>query len=174
MSISDFKANLKGGGARSNRFETLIEFPAFAGGSEETRKTPFLVSASSLPGSTLGVIERAFRGRVLKLAGDRTFEEWSATFINDTDFALRDAFENWHNAINAYNSNTGFAEPDQYLSTVTVYQLDSNDNRIKEYVLKMAWPSVIAPIEVGQDTNDTIEEFEVTFQFSDMSSNTTS
>lgn len=173
MSISQFKANLSGGGARSNRFEVLVEFPAFAAGSEEIRKTPFLVSASSLPGSTLGIIERPFRGRVLKLAGDRTYDEWSATFVNDTDFALRDAFERWHNAINGYNSNTGITNPDEYMATVTVYQLDSRDNRIKEYVLRMTWPSVIAPIEVGQDTNDTIEEFEVTFQYSDMNSNTT-
>lgn len=173
MSISQFKANLSGGGARSNRFEVLVEFPAFAGGSEEIRKTPFLVSSSSLPGSTLGIIERPFRGRVLKLAGDRTFDEWSATFVNDTDFALRDAFERWHNAINGYNSNTGVANPDEYMATVTVYQLDSSDNRIKEYVLRMAWPSVIAPIELGQDSNDTIEEFEVSFQYSDLNSNTT-
>jgi hypothetical protein len=174
MSISQFKANLSGGGARSNRFEVLVEFPAFAGGAEEIRKTPFLVSSTSLPGSTLGVIERPFRGRVLKLAGDRTFEEWTATFVNDTDFGLRDAFELWHNAINGYNSNTGISDPDEYMATVTVYQLDSRDNRIKEYVLRMAFPNIIAPIELGQDTNDAIEEFEVTFQFSDMNSNTTS
>lgn len=173
-SISQFKANLSGGGARANRFEVLVEFPAFAGGAEEIRKTPFLVSSTSLPGSTLGVIERPFRGRVLKLAGDRTFEEWTATFVNDTDFGLRDAFELWHNAINAYNSNTGISDPDEYMATVTVYQLDSKDNRIKEYVLRMAFPNIIAPIELGQDSNDAIEEFEVTFQFSDMNSNTTS
>lgn len=174
MSISQFKANLSGGGARSNRFEVLVEFPAFAGGSEEIRKTPFLVTSTQLPGSTLGVIERMFRGRPLKLAGDRVVDEWPVSFLNDTDFALRDAFERWHNAINGFNSNTGISTPDEYMSTVTVYQLDSNDNRIKEYVLRMAFPSVVSPIELGQDTNDTIEEFEVTFQYSDMSSNTTS
>jgi len=171
--ISEFKAALTGGGARSNRFEVLVEFPAFAGGSEDTRKTPFLVSSTSLPASTLGTIERPFRGRALKLAGDRTFDEWTASFVNDTDFALRDAFERWQNAINGYNSNTGLTSPEDYMTTVSVYQLDSQDNRIKEYILKMAYPSNVGAIELGQDTNDSIEEFEVSFQFSDMTSNTT-
>jgi len=173
MSISQFKANLQGGGARSNRFEVLVEFPAFAGGAEAIRKTPFLVSSTSLPGSTLGTIERPFRGRSLKLAGDRVFDEWTASFVNDTDFALRDAFELWQNAINGYNSNTGVTSPDEYMAVVSVYQLNSRDERIKEYVLKMAYPSNISPIELGQDQNDAIEEFEVTFQYSDMTSNTT-
>jgi hypothetical protein len=173
MSITQFKNNLKGGGARPNRFEVLVEFPAFAGGAEEIRKTPFLVNAASLPGMTLGVIEQPFRGRPLKLAGDRTFDEWTATFLNDTDFALRDAFERWHNGINQVNANTGFTNPDDYMAVVTVYQLNGADERIKEYALKLAFPTNIAPIELGQDQNDAIEQFEVTFQYSDMSSNTT-
>lgn len=168
MSISQFKSALKGGGARANRFEVLVEFPAFASGSDTIRKTPFLVSSTQLPGSNLGVIEHPFRGRVLKLAGDRTFDEWSVTFVNDIDFDLRNAFERWHNAINGYNSNTGLTVPDDYMATVSVYQLDNQDNRVKEYALQLAWPSVVAPIEVAQDSNDTIELFEVTFVYSDV------
>lgn len=167
-SISQFKAALRGGGARSNRFEVLVDFPAFAGGADEIRKTAFLCSSAQLPGSTLGVIEHPFRGRVLKLAGDRTFDEWEVTFVNDTDFALRDALERWHNGINGFNSNTGFNAPNDYFSTVTVYQLDNADRRIKEYTLLMAWPTVIAPIEVGQEQNNQIEIFSVTFAYSDI------
>lgn len=167
-SIHNFKAALRGGGARANRFEVIIDFPAFAGGSDVIRKTPYLCSSTQLPGSTLGVIEQPFRGRVLKLAGDRTYDEWEVTFVNDTDFDIRDAFERWHNAINAYNSNTGFSAPDDYMSTATVYQLDNRDNRVKSYQLSLAWPSVVAPIEVGQDQNDTIELFSVTFAYSDI------
>ena len=121
-----------------------------------------------MPGSTMGVVEQPFRGRVLKLAGDRTFDEWEVTFVNDTDFALRNAFERWHNFINGYNSNLGTSAPGDYMSTVTVYQLDNKDNRIKEYVLQLAWPTVVAPIEVGQDQNDQIEMFSVTFAYSDI------
>lgn len=167
-SISSFKSALKGGGARSNRFEVLVDFPSFAGTSEDIRKTAFLCNSTQMPGSTMGVVEQPFRGRVLKLAGDRTFDEWEVTFVNDTDFALRNAFERWHNFINGYNSNTGTSTPDDYMSTVTVYQLDNKDNRIKEYVLQLAWPTVVAPIEVGQDQNDQIEMFSVTFAYSDI------
>ena len=167
-SISSFKSALKGGGARANRFEVLVDFPAFAGTSEDIRKTAFLCSSTQLPGSTLGVIEQPFRGRVLKLPGDRTFDEWDVTFVNDTDFALRNAFERWHNAMNSYNSNTGNTEPGEVMSSVTVYQLDSQDNRVKEYTLLLAWPTTVAPVEVGQDMNDQIETFSVTFAYSDI------
>lgn len=167
-SISQFKSMLKGGGARANRFEVLVDFPAFAGTSEDIRKTAFLCNSTQLPGSTLGVVEQPFRGRILKLAGDRTYDEWEVTFLNDTDFALRNAFERWHNYINAYNSNTGTSTPDDYMSVVTVYQLDNKDNRVKEYSLQLAWPTVVAPIEVGQDQNDQIEMFSVTFAYSDV------
>lgn len=174
MSINDFKNTLTGGGARSNRFEVVVEFPAFAGGSEEIRSTPFLATSAQLPGSTIGTIEQAFRGRVLKLAGDRTFEDFSVSFINDTNFALRDAFELWHNAINAYNSNTSAVSPDEYLVTVSVHQLNNNDERIKSYSLLNAFPTSIGSIELSQDSNNSIEEFDVTFAYSDMGSNTTS
>ena len=168
MSISDFKAALKGGGARSNRFKVVIDFPAFAGTSDDIRKTAFLVSSTALPGSVLGTVEVPFRGRVLKLAGDRTFDEWSCVFVNDIGFELRNAFERWQNGINSYNTNIGPNVPNDYLSTATVYQLDRNDNNIKTYVLNMVWPSNIAQIDVAQDTNNDIEKFEVTFQYSDI------
>lgn len=166
--IADFLASLSGGGARPNRFEVLVEFPAFAATQEEIRQTAFLCQSTQLPGSNLGMLEVGYRGRQLKLAGDRTFEDLDLTFYNDTDFALRNAFEAWHNAINQYNSNTGLPTPNEYLSTVTLYQLDNQDERIKEYVLKLAWPTVIAPIEVAQDSNDQIETFAVTFAYSDI------
>ncbi|MNE23929.1 T4-like virus tail tube protein gp19 [compost metagenome] len=168
MSISKFKAALKGGGARANRFEVLVSFPGFAGTNDAIRKTAFLCSSTQLPGSTLGVIEQPFRGRTLKLAGDRVFDEWEVTFVNDTDFDIRNSFERWHNFINSYNSNTGSTIPDEYMSTVTIYQLDNSDNRIKEYTLLLAWPSVVAPIEVAQDSNDQLELFSVTFVYSDL------
>jgi hypothetical protein len=166
--ISSFLAQLQGGGARPNRFEVLVDFPAFSATQEEIRKTAFLCQSTQLPGSNLGTMEVGFRGRSLKLAGDRTFEDLDLTFYNDTDFALRNAFEAWHNAINQYNSNTGLPSPAEYVSTVSLYQLDNDDNRIKEYVLKLAWPTIIGPIELAQDSNDQIEIFSATFAFSDI------
>lgn len=169
-SISQFLGALRGGGARPNRFEVQVSFPAFAGGAEDIRQTAFLVQSSSLPGSTLGTITQGFRGRQLKLPGDRTFDTWEATFLNDTDFALRDAFERWHNGINSYRTNQGLTSPDEYLATVSVFQLDAQDNRIKEYTMRYAWPSVIAPIDLAMDSNDAIETFSVTFEYSDLDS----
>lgn len=168
MSISNFLNNLKGGGARPNRFEVVVGFPAFAGTNEEIRKTAFLVQSTQLPGSNLGVTPIPFRGRELKLAGDRTFDDWEGVFYNDTDFALRDAFERWHNAINSYRTNNSGALPEDYLSTVEVHQLDGSDNRIKTYNILLAWPQIVAPIELAQDSNDQIETFSVTFAFSDI------
>jgi len=171
--ISDFKGQLKGGAARPNRFQVTVNFPSYAGTSADATKTKFLCISTQLPGSNLGVIEVPFRGRTLKLPGDRTFDEWTCSFLNDTDFALRDAFELWHNGINAYNSNTGSVVPDDFMSDVTVDQLDTADNILKTYTLKLLWPSVVGPIEVGQDQTDTYEQFDVTFVYSDMVSNTT-
>ena len=167
--INAFLNSLKGGGARPNRFEIVVDFPAFAADQEVIRKTAFLCQSTSLPGSNLGIMEVGYRGRQLKLAGDRTFDDWETTFYNDTDFAIHDAFEAWHNAINQYNSNTGLPTPGEYMSTASVYQLDGNDKRVKEYVLQLAWPTVIGPIELAQDSNDAIETFSVTFAYSDIS-----
>lgn len=173
MSIQEFKSNLRGGVAAPNRFEVVVDFPAFAGGADEIRQTAFLANSTSLPPFNMGITEVPFRGRPLKLAGDRTFEEWTVSFVNDNSFGLRNAFERWSNGINGLNSNLGLDIPDEYMATFTVYQLDRQDNRIKEYVLKLAWPTVVGQIELAQDSNDTFEQFEVTVAYSDMSSNTT-
>lgn len=168
-SISNFIGALRGGGARPNRFEVVIDFPAFSANSDVIRKTPFLVVSAQLPASNLSTTVLQFRGREVKLAGSRTFESFDCTFLNDTDFELRDSFEKWHNAINAYNSNTGIDIPDQYMATISVYQLDGKNKRIKEYILKYAFPTVIGPIELEQGSNDEVERFNVTFEYSDIS-----
>lgn len=173
MSIQEFKSNLRGGVAAPNRFEVVVEFPAFAGGADVIRQTAFLANSTSLPPFQNGITEVPFRGRQLKLAGDRTFEEWTVNFVNDNSFGIRDAFERWSNGINNVNSNLGIDVPDEYMGTFTVYQLDRQDNRIKEYVLKLAWPTTVGQIELAQDSNDTFEQFEVTVAYSDLSTNTT-
>lgn len=174
MKVSDFKRNLSGGGARTNLYEVEIEFPAYAGGQAETRKGTFLIKAATLPPSVLGVIEVGFRGRKLKIAGDRTFEEWSITVMNDTSFDLRDAFERWSNGINQHEANVGFENPDDYMTFATVYQLNRKGERIKGYLLRDVWPSNVGMIQLNQDDSDTIEEFEVSLQYSEWVSNTTS
>jgi len=101
LGVDDFKAKLRGGGARPNLFKATINFPGYANGDAEL--TSFLCEAAQLPGSTFGIINVPFRGRILKLAGDRTFPEWTVTIINDTDFTVRNSFERWMNGINAHS-----------------------------------------------------------------------
>jgi hypothetical protein len=91
--ITDFKSKLSGGGARSNLFEVVLSFPDIAPADANVLdKSRFLVKAAALPGSTINPLDVAFRGRTLKVAGDRTFETWTITIINDTDFSIRSAF----------------------------------------------------------------------------------
>ena len=113
--ITDFKSRISGGGARPNLFEVELAFPGVVGVENDVlSKARFLVKAAALPASTVSPIEIPFRGRVLKIAGDRTFDTWTITVMNDIDFSIRSAFEKWMNLINNVNDNTGIQDPEQY------------------------------------------------------------
>lgn len=163
LGVDDFKSKLRGGGARPNLFKATINFPAYAGGDPEL--TSFLCETAQLPGSTMGVIIVPFRGRQLKMAGDRTFAEWTVTIINDTDFAVRNSMERWMNGMNAHSANTGLASPIAYEADLKVEQLDRAGESVKEYVLRGAFPTDLSPIDVSYSTNDEIERFTTTFQY---------
>jgi len=171
-SVDDFKAKLKGGGARANLFKATINFPAYANGDVEL--TSFMCTAAQLPASTMGVIAIPFRGRQLKIAGDRTFEQWSPTIINDTDFNIRNAMERWMNGINAHSANTGLTAPVDYEADLIVEQLDRDETVLKTYNFRGCFPSAISAIDLAYGTNDAIEEFTVTFEMQYWESNTTS
>ncbi len=113
--ITDFKSKLSGGGTRSNLFEVELSFPAAIGVDSVTLdKTRFLVKTAALPASNVTQLEVAFRGRTLKVAGDRSFESWTITVLNDTDFSIRSAFEKWSNYMNRLSDNTGTTDPALY------------------------------------------------------------
>ena len=171
--INDFKATLKGGGARANQFQVTLPFPGFAAVGGETRTMSYLCQATHLPGMTLGEVDIKFRGRSLYIAGDRTFEAWTTTIMNDTDFALRNAFERWMNAINAMSDNSGLENPADYMVDAFVDQLDRAGQVIKSYTFRGMWPLTIAPIELTYDGNDAVEEFEVTYRYQFFETNTT-
>ena len=175
MDIQGFKQALFSGGgpARPNRFEVEIALPAFAGGVEVSRKVKFLVKAAQIPASTIGAMEVPFGGRMLPIPGDRTFEPWTVQVVNTEDFAIRDALERWSNAINGNVSNVGLDQPEDYMRDIAVYQLSNNGARIKEYVMQDAWPAEVGTIELAMDTNDTVQEFPVTFRYSTWEANTT-
>jgi len=163
--ISDFKSRLSGGGARPNLFEVELAFPdAVAINNDVLQKARFLVKAAALPASTIAPIDVPFRGRILKIAGDRTFETWTITVINDTDFSLRSAFEKWMNTINKMSDATGVVDPEAYQKDATVKQLDRDGSVLRSYKFWDIFPTNISTIDVSYETTDTIEEFTVEMQ----------
>ena len=171
LGVDDFKSKLRGGGARPNLFKVTINYPGFANGDPEL--TSFLCEAAALPGSTFGIIPVFFRGRILKMAGDRTFAEWTTTIINDTDFAIRDPIERWMNGINAHSANTGLTTPIAYEADLKVEQLDRNGDTLKTYTFRGAYPQDLSDIALSYADNDNIERFTCTWAYQYFESNTT-
>jgi len=162
--ITDFKSKLSGGGARSNLFEVELAFPsAINVDSNVLDKSRFLVKAAALPASNVTPLEVSFRGRTLKLAGDRTFETWTITVINDTDFSIRSAFEKWSNYMNRLSDNTGTTDPALYQSDAYVYQLNRDGSVLRSYHFYDTFPTSIGSINLSYET-DSIEEFTVEMQ----------
>jgi len=124
-----------------------------------------------LPGSSLGTATVPYRGLKVPLAGDRTFQPWQVTVLNDTDFAIRNALETWQAGISEQGTNLGRTVASQYTATGIVQQLDRNDNIIKTYEFVDMWPSEIAPIGLDFNQNDTVETFSVTFNYTYWTSN---
>ena len=129
LGITDFKAKLVGGGARNNLFKVTANFPAYAAGNTELAS--FLIKAAALPASIIAPITVPFRGRQIQIAGDRIFEPWGVTVINDTNFSLRNSFERWMNGINAHSANTGLTNPTQYMADLAVEQLNKDGSVLK-------------------------------------------
>jgi len=165
-SINDFKAALIGGGARANQFRVTITAPAGIAIGLATERTSLLCRASTLPAQTLTDIAIPFRGRQIYIAGDRSFDDaWTATFMNDTDFMIRNALERWSNGINDLAENTGVIAPSDYQTDLTVEQLDRDDVVLKSYIFRNAWPLTITAIELTNDAADAIETFDVEFRY---------
>jgi len=154
-----------GGGARPNLFEVELSFPsAVQVDNDILQRARLLVKAAALPSSTIAPVEVPFRGRILKVAGDRTFETWTITVINDVDFAIRSSFEKWMNTINRMNDGSGLTDPDSYQADAFVYQLDRDGGILRTYKFYDLWPTNISTIDLSYETTDTIEEFTVEMQ----------
>jgi hypothetical protein len=165
-SINDFKANLIGGGARANQFRVTITPPPGIAIGLDVRRTSFMCKGTNLPAQELTPIEVPFRGRKIYIAGDREFAEtWTTTFINDTDFMVRNALERWSNGINDLALNTGVIDPADYQTDLTVEQLDRDDTILKTYIFRSAWPVSITAIELTSEAADALEEFECTWRY---------
>ena len=174
-SIADFKGKLVGGGARPNLFEVTI--PALPEGIAWDGDTfRYMCKAASMPASTIANIDVPFRGRIFKVAGDRTVDVWSITVINDEDFKLRNAFEEWMDLIAKLDNNLGATSPDAYMVDAEVFQLGrgstkastdsggSDNTVLKQYKFQSIFTTSLSAIDLSYDTGDTIEEFTVEFQ----------
>jgi len=164
--IDDFKANLIGGGARANQYKVIITPPTGIAIGLNVRRASFLVTGSSLPAQTLAEIAIPFRGRSIYIAGDRTFDEgWTTTFINDTDFMIRNAMERWSNGINDLAEGTGVIAPSDYQTDLEVEHLDRDDTVLKSYIFRNAWPTTISAIELTNEAAGAMETFDVTWRY---------
>jgi hypothetical protein len=167
LRVDDFRGKMTGGGARANMYEVNVNFPAIAGG--DTELTNFMCRAAQIPGITHGVVEVPFRGRILKFPGDRTFEPWTITVYNDTNFTVRDGFESWMNAMNTHIGNIGLVMDNAgygtFLSDMEVKQLNQAGNVVKKYTLRNAFCSNISAIELSYDQVTAVEEFQVTIEY---------
>ena len=188
--IAQFKTAMRGGGARPNLFEVAIpEMPSFVGGgvygNVDKATLRFMCKAANIPASNIAPIDVPFRGRILKVAGDRTFDPWTITVINDEDFRLRTAFEAWGNGISKLDNNTGATDPGVYMKDGYVYQLGRGAtlrsdkpvggvsgkgtgavaaNVLRAYKFVDIFPTNVSEIALSYETGDTIEEFTVEFQ----------
>ena len=172
--VSQFLQTI-GQGVKPNMFLINIAFPeAIKLESEDQKLTNILCKSAALPGSNLGVIEVPFRGRTVKIAGDRTFDTWTTTFFNDKDFKLRSFFEQWANSINTHEGNTAplFTpnNSDGYMADLGVKQLEKDASEegaiLRTYTLRYCFPTNVSPIDLAYDSNDQIEEFSVEWQYS--------
>ena len=163
--ITGFKSKLAGGGTRPNLFEVEIAFPNETAIDNDTKeKSRFLIKAAALPASNITPIDVNFRGRILKIAGDRTFDTWTVTVLNDVDFSIRSAFEKWMNLINKMEDNTGEQDPAIYQPDAYVHQLDRDGSTLRTYKFHDVFPTNISAQDLSYETTDTIEEFTVELQ----------
>ena len=171
LGVDDMKAKLVGGGARPNLFKVTMSFPSYVTANVELAS--YMCKATSMPASTIAPIAVPFRGRNLQIAGDRTFDPWSVTIINDTDFNVRNSFEQWMNGINQHKQNTGLTQPSSYMADMIVEQLDKDGTVEKTYNIRGTFPTNLGAIELSYDSENAIEEFEVELQIQYWESNKT-
>ena len=180
-SITNFRDRLVGGGARPNMFEVNITLPEQVQGlGDISQDMRFLVKAAEIPAANIGNIPVPFRGRVLPVAGDRTFDPWTVTVINDAQFNIRDAMEQWSNLINDLAFDVGDINPADYQTKAEVFQLSRQSQgsggqsagkggeiiqTLRTYNFEGIYPNAVSSIPLDYGATDQIEEFQVTFNY---------
>jgi T4-like virus tail tube protein gp19 len=166
FNINEFRAQLIGDGARPNLFQVNLTYPSYVNG--DMREISFMAKAAQLPGSTVGTANLFYFGREMKFAGNRTFPDWTITIVNDENFTVRNSFEEWLDYINSHSLNVrdlASATPLSYTTDATVTQYSKTGDPIKAYNFVGMFPTDVSPIDLDWGTNDSIEEFTVTFAY---------
>jgi len=164
-SIEEFKAVLQGGGVRPTMFQVEMTFPdaVVIDPTQSTQEGTYLIKTAQLPAANVGSIMVPFRGRQLKVSGDRTFDDWAVTVTNDVSFNLRKGFEKWSELIQNMNYALGANVLDDYFATAIVRQLDRDGNQLRAYKFEGIWPTNVDALDLSFDSTDTVEEYGVTF-----------
>jgi hypothetical protein len=175
--VQEFRSQLEYDGARPNLFEARLSFPTSAvEEGDPNRKFTFMCRAAQLPGTTVNPVPLMYFGRELKFAGNRQFQDWQVTIINDEDFVIRKAFERWMNGLNSHVSNlrsTQFESALDYQQDATIIQYGKAGDILKVYNFTGLFPTDVSPIELDWGSNDNIEEYSVTFAYQWWESETT-
>ena len=176
--IDKFKSRISGGIARPNLFEVVLATPDGVVDTDVNDfgiKSRFLVKAAALPASNIAPISVPFRGRTLKIAGDRTFDEWTVTVINATDFSIRSSMERWMNSIAKVSDNSGLTNPEDYIKDLKIYQLgraevaqntqasETDMPILRTYKFHGCFPTNVSERDLSYDKAGAREEFTGTF-----------
>ena len=177
-SITNFRDRLVGGGARPNMFEVNLTLPSgVIPQGDFTQDIRFMIKAAEIPAANIGNIPVPFRGRILPVAGDRTFDPWTVTVINDAQFNIRDALEQWSNKINDLQFDVGDINPSDYQTKAEVFQLSRQGGAavsssggedivtLRQYDFEGIYPNAVSSIPLDYGATDQIEEFQVTFNY---------
>jgi hypothetical protein len=171
--VSAFRGAIRSGLVRQHKWRSIVNFPEYAGSNDAVRQASLLARTTTTPASNIGVMDVGWGGRQIPVPGDRTYEEFTVTFIGVNDFNVRDAFERWSEAINGSETNTGLTALDDFMRDIQLDLLDMNDNVTKTYILKDAYPTVVAGMDMDSGSMDSFVEFSVTFRYINLQSNTT-
>ncbi len=177
FTISDFTSQLTGDGARPNLFNVTLTFPTYVtNGSAAGQKATFMIKSASIPPSSMGIVPQYYFGREIKIPGNRVFPDWNVTIVNDEDFLIRSALENWSNNLNSHVGNV--RNPSalvmaQYGVDAIVTQYGKTGSPIRTYTFRSMYPINIEQIQLDWGQNDTIEEYGVTFAYQEWTANST-
>ena len=176
FSVTEFKSNLKQGGARPSLFKVEFQYPS--GITTPPTKAEFLVKTTTIPASTIGSYDVFYHGKAIHVAGDRSFDTWDTTIINDEDFGIRHTLEKWMSSISNHSLNTrdksifntsgktyrSEGDTATYKTTLQVQQLSKAGEDLRTYIFKGAWPSALSTINLDWSSQE-IEEFTCTWMY---------